>query len=578
MTCGTCKADSDYGTGSGARFGVSTALITYVVFLIAGLIIYHDGFDTPFYYDSAAKLEARRHFFDQGLRSALHVFPQRPLATLSFYVNYLAVGTQSGYYRGVNTAILAAVAVVAAVLLFRILTIPGVWNRGSPTEKKVLSVTLGLVYLVHPLQVFVTLYVWQRMTLMACLFSLASLSAYVSARSGRLEHRNLRYGLSLLFFACALFSKEIGVTIPVILIIFESAFFRDPWRNRCIRAAVFAAITGALVGAHSLLQHPHGDINATAGILGTLTAYYQESGTTLERVFLTQTRVLFSYISLILAPFPSKVQLISPQVIARSLVDPPATFLWMTAALGLTAAGGILMRRSPLSGVGILFLVVNFMVEPFLAPQYAFFGYRAVFPMFGVLLISADLVRILLDSLKQPRVRRLASAAICTSAIGLAVFLGLATNNKALIWADRVWFWTDTVEQFPRLSEGMETRSAAQAYSNLGWALCAEGRYAEALGYLQHARNLAPDQAAIAATLAFAWANSGHPKEAERLFEKAIELDPSLAFAHKELGLMLLSRGRHDKAVDHLERALKLAPSDATVRRALNRRNGPAMR
>lgn len=550
---------------------VRTALAAYVVFLLVALVIYYDGFDTSFYYDSSAKLETRRHLFDQGFVAALRMFPQRPLPILTFYVNYLAFGTQSGYYRAVNAAILAASAVAASVLLFQILTLPGIWSRGSPTGKKILSFALGLLYLVHPLQVFVTLYVWQRMALMAGLFYLASLGTYLSVRSGRLRHETLGYGMSLFLFICAMLSKEISVTLPVVLIIFELAFFRPKWRDLCLRIAVSGAVLAAVFQVNSYLQHPHGEINEPGGILSTISVYYAEAGITPECVLLTQARVMFLYISTILFPFPANIQLMSPQITAHSLLDPPITLAAVGGAAALTAAGALLIRRSPLSGVGILFLVVNLIPEALLAPQYSFFGYRAVLPMFGVLLVAADCTRVLLESVKQPRVKRPVGAAICAGYVGLVILLGLATNNKALIWSDRVGFWTDTVERFSPLSKAMDTRSAAQAYSNLGWALCFERRYAEALRHLERAREISPGQPAILATLGFAHAKIGNPGRAEHFLEKAIAVNPDLAFAHKELGLLLLREGRGGKARLHLQRALELAPYESSVRKILGR-------
>ena len=334
---------------------------------------------------------------------------------------------------------------------------------------------------------------------------------------------------------------------------------------------MFGVVLVAVLGASACLQHPHGEVSAPTGILNTLSVYYTESGITVERVLLTQARVLFTYLSLMLAPFPSRVQLISPQVLARSLFDDPITLLSVSGAIALVAVGGILIRRSTLSGVGILFIVVNLVLEPLLAPQYSFFAYRAVLPLFGMLLIIADCVRILLASIPHPRLKRFVSVGLCAVAVGMAVLMGCATNHKARVWGNRVGFWQETVTQFPPLSERMETRSAAQAYANLGWALCVEHRYSDALPILERARDLSPGHASIVATLAYVRAKTGHPKEAEQLFEQAISLNPDSAFAHKELGFLLLSRNRGEEALAHLQRALKLAPYEESVRRTLER-------
>ena len=158
---------------------------------------------------------------------------------------------------------------------------------------------------------------------------------------------------------------------------------------------------------------------------------------------------------------------------------------------------------------------------------------------------------------------------ICAFALGSVGLLGLATNNKAIVWANSVRFWTETVESFPPLSERVETRAAAQALANLGWALCTEQRYSEALPYLERARTLLPGEASIPASLAFAHAGMGNSTKAEQLFKRSIAMRSDSAFAHKELGLLLVRSNREDEARFHLQRALELAPHYSSVRRVL---------
>lgn len=59
--------------------------------------------------------------------------------------------------------------------------------------------------------------------------------------------------------------------------------------------------------------------------------------------------------------------------------------------------------------------------------------------------------------------------------------------------------------------------------------------------------------------------------KAEQLFRSAAAHDAKLADAHYELGELALRRGQPAKAVVHLERAEKLAPSDARIHFALSR-------
>ncbi len=71
-------------------------------------------------------------------------------------------------------------------------------------------------------------------------------------------------------------------------------------------------------------------------------------------------------------------------------------------------------------------------------------------------------------------------------------------------------------------------------------------------------------QAASATERGVALLRAGRAAEAKILLGKAVALDPDDAEAHASLGLLLLDREHDaDRAVEHLERAVKLAPATA---------------
>ena len=122
----------------------------------------------------------------------------------------------------------------------------------SPFEKDITSVALGLLFLVHPLQSYVTLYIWQRMALMACFFYYASLAAFLAVRIGKIRNQAAGYGLCLGLFVCALLSKENTVTLPVSFIMAEIAFFREGGLALVKRAAAYLAILVIVAGTLSI--------------------------------------------------------------------------------------------------------------------------------------------------------------------------------------------------------------------------------------------------------------------------------------------------------------------------------------
>jgi Flp pilus assembly protein TadD len=59
------------------------------------------------------------------------------------------------------------------------------------------------------------------------------------------------------------------------------------------------------------------------------------------------------------------------------------------------------------------------------------------------------------------------------------------------------------------------------------------------------------------------------PREAEAVLQEAIDLDPELAAAHKNLGLAAAAAGRFQEAVEHVRRAIVLSPNTVSFHYSL---------
>ncbi len=538
-------------------------IVLFFLFFVVVVGLYYQGLAAPMRYDSAAKLEGRSRFFDQGAWSAIKVFPQRPLPILSFYANYMISGMAPAYFRTVNLAILSGTAVMVVLLVNMVLTIPGLWDRGSRYDKSIISVLVGLLFLVHPLQTYVTLYIWQRIAIMACFFYYSSLAAYLAVRLGSIENKAAGYTLCLGLAVCALLSKENAVTLPVAFILAEIAFFGKGGLALLKRAALYLAVLLVATGMLSFLQHPHGDVRLSTGVLNTIAAYYHESGLTFIAVLLTQCRVIFQYLAMTVAPLPEKVLFVSPQVLSRGLWGPPVTLIAVLATAALVAVGVYLLKKRPLSGFGILFFVVNLIPEALLVPQYAFFGYRAVLPMLGLLLVLADCAAAVLDAIRAAKLQRIVRAALLVFCVAALILVGAATVERARIWNDEVRFWKEIVSQFPPPTADFETGVAVQVLVNLGRALYIDGKHSEAVKYYHRALDLRPLDGPILASLGATYAKLGQWEEAETSLKKALEICPDFAYAHESLGKLLLVRDLRDEGLKHLQKAADLSRRNA---------------
>jgi len=544
----------------------------FAIFFGAALAVNYAGLNAPMTYDSRGLIEDSRKIFDaQGLNGAVAIFPQRPLPMITFYLNYLVGGMEPAWFRVVNLAILAVLGIIVFLVVDLILNLTPGTSGTSPTARRFIGVLLALLFVLHPLQTYVTLYIWQRTALMACLFYYAALAVYLAVRTGLFRRPAAGYVLCVAFFLCALLSKENSFTLPFVLVMAEIALFREKWRTVALSAVVFGLVFAACVGVSSTLQHPHGKEHLGTGILETVLLYYHESGVTLGEVILTQSRVLFRYVALILIPLPSSLLLTSPQVVSRSLLDPAETLPAFIGSVALILLSILIIRKRPVAGFGMLFFLVNLLPEALFVPQYSFFAYRAVLPMLGILLVIADIASVAAEKLVGRHDLRLVRAVLVGLAAASVLFVAGVTSIRATIWSDNIRFWREAVDNLPPLDGRVERLPAIQALNNLGVALMKKGSYLEAAQTYENVLKLEPTDPRKRVLLAAAYAELGKTSEAEALFKEALAMKPNHVPALAQYGTLLMALDRDSEAVEYLRKAAGLAPTDAAIKELLEK-------
>lgn len=101
------------------------------------------------------------------------------------------------------------------------------------------------------------------------------------------------------------------------------------------------------------------------------------------------------------------------------------------------------------------------------------------------------------------------------------------------------------------------------ALCGLGFELTHARSFAEAKNALDDASRARPKSAVPVNALGRLEEARGASAEAERLYRRAIELDPRMTLARVNLGILLVGLDRRDDALKVLEEAAKLAPKDA---------------
>jgi tetratricopeptide (TPR) repeat protein len=113
-------------------------------------------------------------------------------------------------------------------------------------------------------------------------------------------------------------------------------------------------------------------------------------------------------------------------------------------------------------------------------------------------------------------------------------------------------------------------RAAAKAdpkvpnvHFGLGYLLWKQSKFDEAAQEFKAELANIPDSTQAITFLADCYIQFGKPAEARPLAEKAIQLDPTIAKAHLELGIIYSGDGRKQDALKEFQTAVKLAPEVA---------------
>ena len=556
-------------------------IVLFFLYFAAAFIVNQPGFHSAMMYDSASLIEDKEKLFAKGLAETLSIVPARPLFMASLYANYTLAGMNPYGFRLCNAAILGAGGAALALLLSLIFSLD--CRRGPPTGRWTAAVSafLGLLFVVHPLQTFVVLYIWQREAILACFFYFSTVAAYVGIRSGRLPSNVTGFVLVGALFLAGLLTKENLVTVPIILVLIELILFRQGRRGLGERALVIAAVTLVPFAVYLFLTwglHTE-DSSISKGVVNRLLVYYELSGITFFQVLLTESRVFFSYLSSILVPFWMPPQLIEAQVVSTSLGNPPITAAAVAGVIVLLSLAVRYHRTRPVEALGILFYVVALVPESILIPQFLFFGYRPILAMAGVLLIVGQALRSLLGACeKKARVYRLCVVGACTFLIGLFAF---QTFEQATRW-NPLAFWSNAYARLPAQSERVEQTPYWDIVANLARELMHADRSPEAVDVMTKHLAAVPEMAritaalgeepeksptiaatgtepspgrvkiptALLANLGVALKKSGRPQEAARVY----------AITANDLGMAFQQSGNLAAAMDQYRLAVSLRP------------------
>ena len=472
----------------------------------------------------------------QSLIRAAHQSPSpsRPFAYMSFALNYFVHGYNAKGFHLVNILIHIANGMLLYFLIGTTLRTPALYPRYS-TYRWAPFFT-AFIWLVHPLHTQSVSYIVQRMNSMAAMFYVLSMLLYAQARMAEGKHKR-RVLLSILPVAgiLALGSKEISATLPFFIFIYEWYFFQDlRWEWFKKRLPVIAAICLLMI----IISVLYLGVNPFERIM----AGYATHHLTMAQRGLSQFRVVMFYISLLLWPHPSRLNLDHDFQPSYSLLDPIPTLLAIGAIMAILCLAILLAKKDRLISFCVLWFFGNLAIESSIIGLEMVFEHRNYLPsMFFMLMVVVLSYRFIKPKWVTYTIL-LTTATVCA----------LWTFERNDAWRSRVLIWTDCTEKSPQ---------KPRPFNNLGVALAARGHYKEATAQYHSALRLSPHYAEAHANLGQTLAKQGMLDEANKHFLTALQINPEDYEAHSNFGITLAIQGRHQEAIEHFSAALEINPN-----------------
>jgi len=455
----------------------------------------------------------------------------RPIANLTFAVNYAISALDPGSYHVTNVLIHICAALLFFGVTRRTLLTPRLRDRFEPSAT-LIAAAAAIVWVVHPLTTSAVTYVVQRVESLMSVFYLLTLYAAIRAGDSGSSRRRGWAALSIVSCAVGMATKEVMVTAPLAVVLWDFLFHREQRTRRGLLAGLAASwIVFAVLFA--------GEQRAASTMLTANVSW---------RYLLTQSEVLLRYLRLAFVPSPLIFLYSWPLVASISQVVFPLLVVTMLLAITIAA----LVRRHPLAFAGTWFFLIlapTSSVIPIVTEVAA--EHRMYLPLMAII---ASIAVMTFVALRQVTAR--AAQGLAAGAVVVAILFGVRTRDRNEIYASELQIWRDTVSTDP---------GNQRAHLAYGTALGTAGRLSEAEAEFQRAVDLNESDEIAQARLGSAQAALGKFETAVPHLQRALSSNPGNPEANRTLGQIYAMRRDDALAAVHLERAMQVTPNDPQV-------------
>jgi tetratricopeptide (TPR) repeat protein len=453
-------------------------ILALSVIVLAGIFAYSNTLRVPFVMDD----HSLNYFGQRNLLDILLHGGSRRVADFTFALNYRLHGLQVTGFHLTNMAIHLSAALSLYFLAVSALealrqTFPPAIPATTETVlvERFVPLAVALLFTLHPIQTQAVTYIIQRYTSLASLFYLLAALCFVNARLAFEEGSQYRkiiiqFGGTLAAGLLAIGSKQIAVTMPLMLIILEIFLFRGRLLNRrfsivCGTLFILLLMAGSLYWRGNSLQDILYDLHhATA----------EDPHMPRTTYFLTQTRVVATYLRLLCLPlgqsfvhespvYPSlsATPVLLSLALHTSLIVSALT-LFRESGKNLQAADWLKGALQRLTALGTIWFYCAMSVESSIFPiRDIIFEHRIYLPSAGFFLAIAAGTALL------ARYCSVSSTGVWSLLVVTCCLLGGLTFARNQVWRSELTLWQDAVTKAPNSALALANLGAAYLNQNM---------------------------------------------------------------------------------------------------------------
>lgn len=510
-------------------------IVAVIILCCLGIIIYSNTFDCSFQFDDNMSIVENSIIRNlANLRVIWNYWPTRFITFLTFAFNYHYNELHVFGYHLFNLIVHIGSAILVFWLSNLTFSMPVVKKEIISENRFLFALFAALIFLSHPIQTQAVTYIYQRATSLAGFFYLLSLCLYVKSRL--LEVSNDFVSKSRFFYVFALFigiiatvTKEHTFTLPLAIILYEFCFLKSgkqiKWKN-IIPFLIIASIIPFLLFFSKLATFA--DVQR-----------FMEEPLTAGHYFLTQLRVMVTYIRLLFVPLNQNIDYDYP--ITKSLMELPCIASLLLLIFILLAAI-LISPRYRLVSFSIFWFFLTLLPESSVIPlKDVIFEHRLYLPMVGYSLFLVSAIYYLFG---KNTIKRMVIILLM-----IVTCYSILTYTRNFVWRDEFTLWNDAIRKSPQ---------KARPYNSRGIAYVNKGNFGQALADFNKAIRLNPNYAEAHNNRGIIYANEGNLRQSLSDLNKAVQLNPNFSVAYYNLALAHYYKKQYELAIKHCDKAIEL--------------------